>query len=602
MFESLYQSFEETADRTQGHARVAALRAELERQGLDGFVVPRADRHQGEYVPASEERLSWLTGFSGSAGLAIVLRSEAAIFVDGRYTLAVRDQVDTAIITPVALAEETPEAWIGRHLDGGKLGYDPWLTTPAQAARLAKAAEAAGGELVAVASNPIDAIWEDRPAPPRGAITMRAQKLAGETAAKKIGRVVAALGKADALLLSDPHAIAWLFNIRGADVSHTPLPLAFALVPEVGHPTLFVEREKMADREHAALSKLAAIAEPASIETVLHAMGRAGRSVLFDAATVPARLTRTLEEAGGTSVVGTDPTALMKARKNPAELRGTRAAHLRDGAAMTEFLHWFAGAAKPGKLTEIEVAQALESFRRDTGKLKDLSFPSISAAGPNSAIPHYRVTTASNRRLERGIFLIDSGAQYEDGTTDITRTLAVGRPTAEMRDRFTRVLKGHIAIASATFPKGTTGAQIDALARAPLWRVGLDFEHGTGHGVGAYLSVHEGPQRIAKTGHVALEPGMIVSNEPGFYKAGAFGIRIENLIVVEERDFADGDRPMLGFETITLAPIDLSLIDARLLDREERAWLDAYHARVRRDIGPLVSPEVRRWLAGVTKF
>ena len=601
MFESRFQSFEETADRSQGAARIAALRGELKRQGLDGFLVPRADRHQGEYVPASEERLAWLTGFSGSAGLAIVLGAKAAIFVDGRYTIAVHDQVDTAVVTPVAIAEETPEAWLGKHLGSGKLGYDPWLTTPAQVARMEKSVEAAGGTLVAVAANPIDAIWSERPAPPRGAITLRARKLAGETAARKIARVAAALGKADALLVSDPHAIAWLFNIRGADVAHTPLPLGFALVPEVGHPTLFLEREKLADREYAALTKLAAVAEPGSLETVLHAMGQAGRSVAFDAATVPARLTRTLEEAGGRPVVTTDPVALMKARKNAAELRGTREAHLRDGAAMTEFLHWFAGAARPGKLTEIEVAQALESFRRDTGRLKDLSFPSISAAGPNSAIPHYRVTTASNRKLERGIFLIDSGAQYEDGTTDITRTLAVGRPTAEMRDRFTRVLKGHIAIATATFPKGTSGAQIDALARLPLWRVGLDFDHGTGHGVGAYLSVHEGPQRIAKSGHVALEPGMIVSNEPGFYKAGAFGIRIENLIVVEERAFEAGDRPMLGFETITLAPIDASLIDVKLLDTDERHWLDAYHARVRKEIGPLVAPGTRRWLASVTK-
>ncbi len=605
MFASRFQSFDESSDPAQGAARVAALRAELARQGLDGFIVPRADRHQGEYVPPCDERLAWLTGFTGSAGLAVVLHGEAAIFVDGRYTLAVRDQVDTGVVTPVAVAETKPEAWIAEHLGAGRLGYDSWLATPGDVGRWSKAVEAAGGALVPVAANPVDAIWTDRPPPPRGKVTLRAEDLAGEDTAAKLGRVVAALdkagpGKADALLVSDPHAVAWLFNIRGADVGHTPLPLGFALVPAVGHPTLFLAREKLGDHEHEALSALATVAEPDSVETVLVALGKDGRAVMVDAATVPARLTRSLEEAGGTAIIGPDPVALMKARKNAAELRGTRAAHERDGAAVTRFLHWFAGHAHPGALTEIAAAQALEGFRHETGLLRDLSFPTISAAGPNSAIPHYRVSTRSNRRLEQGIYLIDSGAQYEDGTTDITRTLAVGEPTPEMRDRFTRVLKGHIAIARATFPAGTTGAQIDALARVPLWQVGLDFDHGTGHGVGAYLSVHEGPQRIAKTGHVPLEPGMILSNEPGYYKAGAYGIRIENLLVVESRVFEGGDRPTLGFETITFAPIDRALIEAGLLDAGERAWLDAYHARVRERIGPLVPDDVRAWLDGVT--
>jgi Xaa-Pro aminopeptidase len=600
MYESLFQSFDEPADRTQGAARIAALRERLATQELDGFVVPRADRHQGEYVPSCDERLAWLTGFSGSAGLAIVLKDVAAIFVDGRYTLAVRDQVDISVLTPVAIADETPEAWIRRHLGAGRLGYDPWLATPEQVGRLAKAAADAGGLLLPLSSNPIDAIWTDRPAAPSGKISLRGLKLAGQSAAAKIKRVAQALGKADALLVSDPHAVAWLFNIRGADVGHTPLPLGFALVPSIGHPTLFINTAKIGAREHDVISKLATIADVESVETVLAALGKTGKTVLFDAATVPARLTQGIEKAGGTAIVGRDPIALMKARKNAAELRGTRVAHRRDGAAVTRFLHWFAQTAKPGRLTEIEAAQTLEAFRHDTKKLKDLSFPSISATGANSAIPHYRVTTNSNRRIERGIFLIDSGAQYEDGTTDITRTLAVGRPTAEMRDRFTRVLKGHIAIARAVFPKGTSGAQIDALARLPLWQAGLDFDHGTGHGVGVYLSVHEGPQRISKLGHVALEPGMILSNEPGYYKAGAYGIRIENLVVVEHRRIAGGDRQMMGFETITLAPIDRALINVKLLDSEERAWVDAYHARVRREIGPLVPIETRRWLNTVT--
>jgi Xaa-Pro aminopeptidase len=523
MFESHFQSFADTNDRAHGAARLAALRAELARLGLDGFVVPRADRHQGEYVPPSEERLAWLTGFSGSAGMAVVLEKKAAIFVDGRYTLAVRDQVDTDVVTPVAIAEETPEAWIAANLGaGGKLGYDPWLATPGQVARLRRAAKEAGGELVALGTNPIDMIWADRPAPPSGAITVRGPRLAGETTAKKLARAAAAIGKADALLISDPHGIAWAFNIRGADVSHTPLPLGFALIPRAGRPTLFVAAKKLGAAAATALSKVAAIASEDTVETVLAALGKAGKTVVFDQATVPARLTQSLEDAGGVVELGREPIALMKARKNAAELRGAREAHLRDGVAMTRFLHWFALNAKPGRLTEIDAAEALESFRRDTGRLRDVSFPSISAAGPNSAIPHYRVTRGSNRAIGRGIFLIDSGAQYEDGTTDITRTLAVGRPSAEMRDRFTRVLTGHIAIARAVFPVGTSGAQIDALARAPLWRAGLDFDHGTGHGVGVYLSVHEGPQRISKVGTVPLEPGMILSNEPGFYKAGHY--------------------------------------------------------------------------------
>ncbi len=602
MFESRFQSFDQSTDRAQSATRIKALRAELARLGLDGFVVPRADRHQGEYVPPSEERLAWLTGFSGSAGLAIVLKKTAAVFVDGRYTLAVHDQVDTAVVTPVALADEKPETWLGKHLRSGKLGYDPWLMTPEQVGRLEKALDGAGRELVAVAANPIDTVWgNERPEPPRGPVSMRGPRLAGESTTKKIARVADALDKADALLVSDPHAMAWLFNIRGADVGHTPLPLGFAVVPKAGRTTLFLDREKLGAHEMAGLEKVAILAEPSVLEGVLADLGKAGKTVLFDAATAPSRLTQRLQSAGGTARVGADPIALMKARKNPAELRGTREAHLRDGAAVTCFLHWFAGHAKPGKLTEIDVAEVLESFRRETGKLKDLSFPTISAAGPNSAIPHYRVTTHSNRTLERGIYLVDSGAQYEDGTTDITRTLAVGRASAEMRDRFTRVLKGHIAISRAVFPKGTSGAQIDALARLPLWQAGLDFDHGTGHGVGVYLSVHEGPQRISKVGHVALEPGMIVSNEPGYYKAGAYGIRIENLIVVEPREIAGGDRAMMGFETITLAPYDRALIDLKLIDGPERAWIDAYHTRVRREIGPRVPPDVRRWLNEVTR-
>jgi Xaa-Pro aminopeptidase len=403
------------------------------------------------------------------------------------------------------------------------------------------------------------------------------------------------------LLVSDPHAVAWAFNIRGRDVEHTPLPLAFALISRTGKPRLYIEAAKLNSDLRNYLDELAEIVEPAALESDLARLGGDAKRVLFDAATVPVKLTSLLKEAGGAPEIGTDPIALMKARKNAAELEGTRAAHLRDGVAMVRFLRWFSEEAPGGKLTEIEAAQALETFRRETGKLKDVSFPTISAAGPNSAIPHYRVTEATNRKIKRGIFLIDSGAQYEDGTTDITRTLAVGVPTQEMRDRFTRVLKGHIAIARAVFPQGTSGAQIDALARLPLWQAGLDFDHGTGHGVGSYLSVHEGPQRISKLGNVALEPGMILSNEPGYYKAGHFGIRIENLVVVTPAKIKSAEREMLGFETITFAPIDLALVEPKLLDVEEIAWLDAYHARVRKLLAPHLGQDERQWLKQATQ-
>jgi Xaa-Pro aminopeptidase len=602
MFESVFQSFEDHADASNGAARVGALRAELTRLGLDGFIVPRADRHQNEYVPASEERLAWLSGFTGSAGVAIVLRDRATIFVDGRYTLAVRDQVDPAVFEPLGLAAPGPAKWLEANLSkGARLGYDPWLHTPGQIERLKKALQGVGGELIAVEPNPIDSLWTDRPAPSLGKISLHPRKHAGEAASQKFSRVAPLLASEDALVVSDPHSVAWLFNIRGADVSHTPLPLAYALIFKTGKARLYVDARKLDGALREKLGLLADLKEPRQLERDLDELGRKGKRVMFDAATAPEKLAGIVREAGGVCAVATDPIALLKARKNAAELAGARAAHVRDGAAVARFLHWFAQNAPSGKLTEIDAAKALETFRRETGKLKDVSFPSIAAAGPNAAIPHYRVTVRTNARIAKGIFLIDSGGQYEDGTTDLTRTLAVGRPSAQMRDRFTRVLKGHIAIARAVFPKGVSGAQIDALARLPLWRAGLDFDHGTGHGVGSYLSVHEGPQRISKLGSTPLDPGMILSDEPGYYYAGHWGIRIENLVVVEPRPIAGAEHEMYGFETLTLAPIDVALIEPKLLDGEEIAWLNAYHARVRKVLSPLVEPAVRRWLAAATK-
>ncbi|HSV01170.1 MAG TPA: aminopeptidase P family protein [Roseiarcus sp.] len=602
MFESRFQTFAALGDPSHGAARVAELRAELAKAGLAGFLVPRADEHQNEYVPAGAERLRWLTGFAGSAGIAVVLKRAAALFVDGRYTEQVKSEADASVFEFREVPGDPPAEWIARHLKAGdKLGYDPRLHTPEAVARYAAACEKAGAALVAVDSNPIDAIWPDRPPAPLGAITTHKLRFAGESASAKSARVRQAIKPSQGLLISDPHNLAWLFNIRGADVSYTPLPLGWAYLPREGRPVVFLDRRKLTSSGGNSLSRQADVLEPGALLAFVEDLGRKGGRVAFDAATVPAFLTQAIERAGGKADIGADPITLMKAKKNPAELAGARAAHERDGAGITNFLAWFTAEAPKGRLTEIDAVKALETFRRASPALRDLSFPTISAFGPNSAIPHYRVSEASNRRIGRGIFLVDSGAQYEDGTTDITRTIAVGRPSALQRDRFTRVLKGHIAVARAVFPAGTNGAQIDALARATLWRAGLDFDHGTGHGIGSYLSVHEGPQRLAKTGTTALAPGMIVSDEPGYYAAGAFGIRIENLLAVEARTIPGGERPMLGFETLTLAPIDLSLVEPALMDAEEVAWLDAYHARVRKVLAPRVDASTRRWLAKATR-
>ncbi len=601
MFESHFQTFDVTTGRAHGAERLAALRAELDRRGLEGFIVPRADEHQNEYVPPCAERLAWLTGFAGSAGLAIVLKNKAAIFVDGRYTLQVREEVDVNLLEPLNPAYTSPENWIEANVrPAWRLGYDPWLHTSAQSARFEAAVKAAGGTLVPVRVNPVDAIWTDRPQPPRAEAFEHPVKFAGETTAKKIARVQGALGACNGLVVSDPHAIAWLFNIRGADVAHTPIVLCFAFVPSEGKPALYIDGHKLSGATRESLAEYVRIETPSSLTRDLETLGRERKKLRFDAATAPARLVQTLENAGGAADVGVDPIALMKACKNTAELRGARAAHMRDGVALARFLAWFGPASRKG-IAEIDAAKALETFRRETGVLKDISFPTIAGAGPNGAIVHYRVNERSNRKIGPGLFLLDSGGQYEDGTTDVTRTIAVGKPAPEMRERFTRVLKGHIAIATSVFPKGATGGQLDSFARRALWEAGLDYDHGTGHGVGSYLSVHEGPQTISKRGGAALEPGMILSNEPGYYKAGKWGIRIENLVVVQKRQIKGSEREMLGFETLTLAPIDLSLIDRKLLSAADIAWLNAYHATVRKALSPKLDAATRKWLAGATK-
>ena len=606
MFEARFQSFEDKAERAASGPRVAALRTELARRGLTGFIVPRSDRHQNEYVPASEQRLAWLTGFAGSAGVAIVLMQRALLFVDGRYTLQAREQVDTSLFAIEHLAETPPDRWIEENLAiGDRLGYDPWQHTVEGAERLSKACAAAGAALVAVEPDLIAANWADRPAAPLGAVTLHDVRFAGEAAEDKLARIRAEVAKlrADALVVSDPHAVAWAFNIRGADVAHTPLPLAFTIVPQAGRPSLYVDGRKLSNDVRNRLEVLADVREPSDFVGALGALGRQKQTVRLDQATAADALARLITSHGGKVTRAPCPIALMKAVKNEVEIAGARAAQLRDGAAVTRFLAWFDREAPRGKLSEIEAVAALESFRRDTGLLKDISFPTIAGAGPDGAIVHYRVTIKSNRVVAPGeLFLIDSGGQYEDGTTDITRTIAVGEPTAEMRDRFTRVLKGHIAIARAIFPEGTTGAQLDSFARQFLWAQGLDFDHGTGHGVGSYLSVHEGPARISKLGTTALKPGMILSNEPGYYKTGAYGIRIENLVlVVAAAPVPGAEKPLYAFETLTLAPIDRRLIVAEMLTPDEASWLDRYHARVFEALSPLLDADSRAWLTAATR-
>lgn len=594
-----FQSFEEQSDPATVASRIAALRQTFAAHDIVGFAIPRSDQHQGEYVPPCDERLAWVTGFTGSAGSAIVLQDKAALIVDGRYTLQSSAQTDTSVVTPVQSALQSQEAWIEANLPAGSvLGFDPWVHTPDQVKKLDAAATRAGGKLKAISPNPIDAIWPDRPAPPSAPVASYPDKLAGETSSTKVARVREALAKAKvgALVVSDPHNMCWLLNMRGGDVPHTPLALCYGLIKNSGPVKLFIDPAKLSPEIVDDLIGTCQPFAPAEFASSLDELGKAGLLVRLDASSAACAIRDCIETAGGRTDIGADPIALMKAAKNATELEGSRAAHRRDGAAMTRFLSWFASEAPKGDLTEIDAAVELERFRRETNVLKEISFGSISGAGPNAALPHYRVTSASNRLIEPGIFLIDSGGQYEDGTTDITRTLAVREVTPAMRHHYTLVLKGHIAISRAVFPKGTSGAQIDALARLPLWEAGLDFDHGTGHGVGAYLSVHEGPQRISKLGHTTLEAGMILSNEPGYYREGHYGIRIENLIVVEPRQIEGAEREMFGFETVTLCPYERALIDVALLNPIEIAWIDAYHARVLAELGPLVEANDRVWL------
>lgn len=592
----MFQTFDSPSDPAQGPARLAALRGAMARAGLAGFIVPRADVHQGEYVAARDERLQWLTGFSGSAGFCIVLADVAGVFIDGRYRTQVKGQVDLGHFTPVPWPEVKPGDWLRQHLGSGAVGFDPWLHTAEEIGKI-ESALVDGAVALRPVANLVDEIWQDRPAPPQGRVFAHPEALAGEGAAAKRARLGAALAREGArtAVITLPDSLCWLLNLRGADVPRNPVLHGFALLHADASVDLFADPAKFDAEARAALGTGVTLRAP---EDFAGALLRLAGPVRVDRASAPLAIGRDLASAGIAVVWGDDPCRLPKARKTAAEIAGMREAHLRDGAAMCEFLCWLDDAAPRGQQTEISAVQALEGFRRATNALHDISFDTISGAGPNGAIMHYRVSEASNRPLGTNeLFLVDSGAQYLDGTTDITRTVAIGDPGATARQCYTRVLQGVIAISRARWPRGLAGRDLDPLARAALWAAGQDFDHGTGHGVGAFLSVHEGPQRISRTSEVPLEEGMILSNEPGYYREGEFGIRLENLIVVQAGAHLEGGdkRDQLSFETLTFVPFDRRLILAEELSRADRVWLDAYHAAVLERIGPRLSEAALAW-------
>jgi Xaa-Pro aminopeptidase len=597
----MYQNFDVQGGPQYGTQNLPKLRTELISRGLDGFLIPHEDEYNNEYLPDCNERLMWISGFTGSAGAAIVLTDSAAVFVDGRYTLQVRSQVDETLFSYEQLEGYGTANWLAAHVAPGmKIGYDPHLHSPDSLNILMKATQKAGGTLVPVQTNPIDMAWDNRPDAPTAPFKIQPAELAGQEQAEKralIGQLIQNKG-ADCAIITSPASIAWLLNIRGGDVMCSPLPLASLIVHADGNAEIFANLVKITPeiKEH--------FGNQVSVSPENKFANRLGelsdKSVMVDPSTASSFIFDTLADSGAQILRAADPIALPKACKNSAEIAGTTQAHIRDGAALTNFLHWLATEAQDGHVDEIEAAQKLEGFRADTGLLKDLSFESISGAGSNGAIVHYRVSTATAKKLAPGsLYLIDSGGQYIDGTTDVTRTVAIGAPTDEMRRCFTLVLKGHIALSKIRFPAGTTGHALDVLARAALWMHGLDYDHGTGHGVGAYLGVHEGPQRIAKSpSSVALQPGMIVSNEPGYYKTDGFGIRIENLqYVTKTTDIPGGERPMHEFKTLTLAPIERSLIVKDMLNSDDIKWLNDYHDCVVEHIGPRVNEGVKAWLA-----
>ena len=579
--------------------KLASLRGLMRKEKLDGWIVPRQDEFQGEYVAPYAERLRWLTGFSGSWGTAVILQSKAAIFVDGRYTTQIKKQVTGNAYQFLHLVKSPPAEWIKANIKRGqKLAYDPMLHTISEAARYREACEAVGAKLVPQNNNLIDLIWSDQPKRSSLPLFVQPDKFAGRSATAKLADMAKAMAAqgADHAVLAEPSSVAWVLNLRGRDVAYTPVVLAFAILHRKGKAELFAAAEAVPNDIRKVLRGDVSVRTPREFEKSLKALAK--KRVLVDAQSTPDFVYQRLKSTNAEVVMGRDPCTLPKAQKNSVEQQGARDAQRRDGVALSNFLHWFVVEAPKENLTEGAAAAKLLEFRKDTGLLQDLSFETIPAAGPNAAIPHYHKPNAQGRAIKLNeIFLIDSGGQYRDGTTDVTRTMIIGKPTAEMKDRFTRVLKGMIALSRLRFPEGTTGGHIDALARASLWAAGLDFDHGTGHGVGSYLSVHEGPARISMASQVPLRPGMILSNEPGYYKPGRYGIRIENLLLITEPELMKGgERKMMSFETLTLAPIDRLLIDTSLLTRDELKWLDAYHFRVLKEVGSQMSGAAKLWM------
>ena len=583
------QSYEDKSEPEKGPERLAALRALMLENGLDGLLVPRTDEHQSEYLPAYAERVAWLTGFTGSNAFVLILPDEARVYTDGRYTLQVRAQTDPSVYTPDDMTQTAPSAYLGGlDLAGNVIGYDPWLHTMRGLRAFEKAAGKAGASLRATDGNLVDRIWHDRPARPMAPIVPHPLELAGQPFEEKITGIAGTVRDkgADAVVLVQADGAAWTFNLRGDDVPQKPMFLAFTIISAEGGAELFIDPGKLTQEAGTQLADIT-VKDISAFPAALQALGEAGKTVMVDPATVSVKIAGTITEAGGRLIEAVDPMEAPRARKNATEQAGARAAHIRDGAAVTRFLAWFDREAPKGELDEIKAADQLLAFRRETNQLQDIAFDTISGAGAHGAIVHYRVTHATNAPIEPdSLYLVDSGGQYRDGTTDITRTLLVGEPSPEHIHAYTLVLKGHIALATARFPKGTTGAHLDVLARQFLWAEGLDYAHGTGHGVGSYLGVHEGLARIAKQGHVPLEPGMLLSNEPGYYKEGAFGIRLENLVFVTEPENLGGDQPMMGFETITRAPFERRLLDTALMSEAELGWLNRFHAKVLADIGP----------------
>jgi len=598
----MFQTYEEKGGPAGTPGRIADLRALLKKQRIDAFWVPHTDEHMSEYPPPHAQRLCWLTGFSGSAGLAIVLAKKAAVFSDGRYTIQIAEQVDKSVFSRHHLIDEPPLKWLEKNLKSGqRLGFDPHLHSQSSTVRLRQTCDKIGARLIALKSNPIDAVWSDQPARPAGKITPHPLKYAGEPAARKLAKIAATLKSQgqDVCIVTLGDSLCWAFNIRGHDVARTPVVLGYAIIKARGRPEIFLDPVKVSARTKNYLTKIARLSNADKFNACLERLGKGKKTVRLDVQATSFAIYDRLAKAGAVLVNAEDPIINLKAIKNKTEINGARSAHLTDGVAYCRFLMWLDGQKNLNELSEISVAKKLEAFRAQSGELRDISFDTISAFGPNAAICHYKVSKASNLTFRKNaLFLIDSGGQYLNGTTDITRTLAIGRTNAEMRKNFTAVLKGHIALARAVFPAGTTGSHLDVLARAPLWARGLDYDHGTGHGVGSYLNVHEGPQRISKAlSQVSLQPGMIISNEPGFYKAGHYGIRIENLVVVIELEMIKGaEQTMFGFETLSWAPIERALINRKMLSSAELEWLNNYHARVFAKISPRLDRAEKAWL------